>query len=382
MAEKRTKEQIDALNRINSMNNPNADIIPYDDDETILAKQKEEKEKEEEKNKAEVEAQKKADEIAAQLLKEEEEKKKKPAESKQPEFELDDDKVLEYLNKKGKQFSSLEDLLNPKVEPTEEQKRKLAEQREADKVAFGLSKGLFSRKQLEEYITDTKNPEALVYAAYAKQQKEKDPTLTDEDIKGEFNSIFHLEEEKGTRLYESGQNNIANIAENIINKKHAKILNLENDFSNYEKSETFKKEAESNIKKQLPLYNKAIDNISNSLKKISIPVSDKIVLEVPLEEGEINEIISDMRNKKYAESQIQKGFTEESLMSIAQTTAIITKLPKLLNKYAEDRELEKQAGLRGIKVPGKEASREKVEVELTDDQKKAISIMQEKMIAN
>jgi len=89
-----------------------------------------------------------------------------------------------------------------------------------------------------------------------------------------------------------------------------------------------------------------------------------------------------MRNKKYAESQIQKGFTEESLMSIAQTTAIITKLPKLLNKYAEDRELEKQAGLRGIKVPGKEASREKVEVELTDDQKKAISIMQEKMIAN
>lgn len=298
--------------------------------------------------------------------------------------DLDDEKVLAYLkNKKGKELSSLEELLNPKKELTEEEKAELAEKRDAEKFAFGLSKGLFSKKQLEEFITDTKNPKDLVYARYYQDQKEKDPDLTDDDIKEEFEEKFSLNEETDSRKYKVGQNLLNNIADNIISKKHSKILNLENEYSVYEQAQSKQKESESRILSQAPLYKRDVEQIRSDIKKVSIPISDKEIFEVELDSEIVDGIISKMLDADYSAHQISKGWDKESIKQVAKTTAIVESLPRIIKKYSDEQILKNQAGIRGV-IPNKERGVRQQEGELTERQKQALNYAfpQEQTVAN
>lgn len=395
----RTNAQIDALNSMREGDEP---LIPYETevgtiqliDEQIgeqekikanaeLKKTEEEKNKqiqpEEEKKDEDTDVEKLAAEADDKLSVEAQEKEK---ETKIEEPELDDEKILAYLKaKKGKEFSSVDEFINPKKELTPEEKEKVAEQREANKVAYGLSKGLFTNKQFENYITDSKNPTPLVLDAYIKDQKEKDSALTDAEIEAEFNEKFGLDEDKESRAYKTGQMLINNMASNIINKKYPKILNLEKDYSNYEDIEKKNKDYENKFQTQSPLYKKDIDQIKKEIKRVSIPISDKESFETDLDDSIIDEIIAQMSEDKFSKDQIDRGWEREVIKQTAQTASIIKSLPSLMEKYAAKKILAQQAGIRGVKPLGKEGERAALAKELTEDQKKAIAMMDE-MIAN
>lgn len=297
------------------------------------------------------------------------------------EQELDDDKILAYLkNKKGKELTSLDDLLNPKKELTEEEKQELKEKRESEKIAFGLSKGIFSKKQLEEFISDTKNPESLVLAAYVADQKQKDDTLTDAEITEEFNSKFGLNEDKDSREYQAGQTIINNLADNILRKKHSKILNLESEYSAHESYTQKQKETEAKILANTSAYKKDVDNIKNEIKKVSINVGDS-PFEFELDDKVVNDITSKMLSSDYASQQISSGWNKETIRQVAQTTAIIENLPAILKQYADREILKKQAGVRGI-PPASERGERKQEGELSDRQKEALNYFKGETVAN
>lgn len=397
---KRSNAEIDILNQfVKEGETP----LPYETDETPIQKidtvnttdNENETELSEEDKLAKVE-QEEADKIAAAKEKElqiasEATKKQIIAEDKntagiiqnETDSDLDDEKVIAYLNKKGKAVSSLEELLNPKRELTEQEKAELAEKRDAEKFAFGLSKGLFSKKQLEEFITDTKNPKDLVYARYYQDQKEKDPDLTDDDIKEEFEEKFSLNEEPDSRRFKVGQNLLNNIADNIISKKHSKILNLENEYSVYEQAQSKQKESENRILSQAPLYKKDVEQIRADIKKVSIPISDKEVFEVELDSEIVDGIISKMLDADYSAHQISKGWDKESIKQVAKTTAIVESLPKIIKRYSDEQVLKNQAGVRGV-IPNKERGVRQQEGELTERQKQALNYAfpQEQTVAN
>lgn len=397
---KRSNAEIDVLNQfVKEGETP----LPYETDETPIQKidtvnttdNENETELSEEDKLAKVE-QEEADNIAAAKEKElqiaaEATKKQIIAEDKntagiiqdETDSDLDDEKVIAYLNKKGKAVSSLEELLNPKRELTEQEKAELAEKRDAEKFAFGLSKGLFSKKQLEEFITDTKNPKDLVYARYYQDQKEKDPDLTDDDIKEEFEEKFSLNEEPDSRRFKVGQNLLNNIADNIISKKHSKILNLENEYSVYEQAQSKQKESENRILSQAPLYKRDVEQIRADIKKVSIPISDKEVFEVELDSEIVDGIISKMLDADYSAHQISKGWDKESIKQVAKTTAIVESLPKIIKKYSDEQVLKNQAGVRGV-IPNKERGVRQQEGELTERQKQALNYAfpQEQTVAN
>lgn len=371
----RTNEEIDNLNKLRLVAGETQ--LPYETEETDKAEQ--ERLAAELKQK-EIDDKKTADDVEAERLRIAAEKKAEEEKTKVAEPELDDEKIIAYLkNKKGKEISSLDDLINPKVPLTEEQKKEEAEKREADKIAYGLKKGLFTKKQLEEFITDSKNPTETVFSVYAANQKELDPTLSDDDIKEEFENEFGLKSDKDSRTYKKGQTLLANIADNIIHKRHSKILNLENDFSAHENSFTKEKEQEANVKTKMPIYKSAIEKIGNDLRKVSIPISGTENFEMELEDIDVKDIVENMMDDKYATKNIDKS--EQELKQIADTTKFLKNLPKILKKYGEKVLLEKQAGTRGILPGGKTAGRSGT-VEHTEDQKKAIAMIEQMQIAN
>ncbi len=395
----RTNAQIDALNLMKDENEPN---LPYETEEGVTgltddqiaenekikveaeAKAAEEKAKENQtEGKKEVDNDEEKNRIAAEekVKLDAEEKQKAEDAKKIEEPELDDAKVLAYLKTtKGKEFTSIDDFLNPKKELTPEEKEKITDQREANKVAYGLSKGLFNNKQYESYITDSKNPVPIALEAYVKDQQAEDSTLTEGEIIAEFNEKYGLDEDKDSRAYKTGQKLISNIALNLIHKKYPSIVSLENEYSSFEQKQKKDEEYENKYKTQSPVYKRDIENVKREIKKVSIPISDKENFEVELDDNVIDEIIGQMSADKFSKDQIERGWEKENIKQTAQTAAIIKSLPSLMKKYADQKILDQQAGVRGVKPLGKEGERAKV-ITLTEDQKKAIALMDE-MIAN
>lgn len=309
------------------------------------------------------------------IIAQQEEKTKTTSTANTPlpeESELDDEKVLAYFkNKKGKELSSLDELLNPRKELTEEEKKQLAEQRDANKIAYGLSKGIFSKKQLEEFINDTKNPKDLVLAAYMADQKQIDDTLTDTEIEEEFAEKFGLNEKEDSRGYKAGQTLINNIADRLISKKHSKILNLENDFSSYESTQSEQKSNEEKILQNAPIYKKDIEVVRSEIKKVSIPISKDENFEYDLPQEAVDNVISKMLSNDYSAHQISTGWNKETLKQVAQTSAIIENLPNIMKQYADAQILKQQKGVRGI-LPQHERGARQQEGELTERQKQAL----------
>lgn len=392
---KRTNAEIDTLNQfLEEGETP----LPYEietdtpeekslENNSDAPQSEEQKNTEAEKIKAESDAAKKIlDDAEIEKNKNTGSENKEPAkqEGKDAESEISEDQILAYLKKtKGKEIASLDELLNPKKELTAEEKKIAEEKRNDDKIAYGLSNGLFNRNDLESFIIDTKDKAALVYSVYAAKQKEGSDELTDEEIKEEFDSKFGLNEDKTSRNYQAGQLLIDNIAESIIQKKHAKILKLDNEFDSFESKQLSEKEKEAKILSQAPVYKKDIEAIRNEIKKVPITISKDETFEHEVDENVVNEIMNQMLENNYVSNQIVSGYSKETLRQVAENYALIKDLPNLLVKFRDKALLEKQAGLKGVQPEGKQAGRNQV-VELTENQKKALNFAfgEETMVAN
>lgn len=299
------------------------------------------------------------------------------------ETQIDDAAVLAYLkSKSGKEITSLDEFLNPKKELTEDEIKVAAEKREAKKMAYGLENDIFTKKELEGFISDTKNKQDFVLAAYTADQKSMDDTLTDAEIEEEFFEKFSLEAKEESREYKVGQDLLDNLYSNLLKKKYPKILGLENDFSAFEK----KQEKQEKILSDTPKYKQDIEQIRNDIKKVSLNMGTE-TFETELPSDAVEKVISKLLNPEYATNQISAGWNMETIKQVATTSAIIENLPYIMEKYADAQVLRKQAGIRGVQ-PDKQRGQRIQEGELTERQKVAITMqrnamgMSEQQIAN
>lgn len=391
MAErKRTNAEIDYLNQfLKDGETPLPYEVAENENTTELTdEQKAEQEIRMQEEKEAADKQKKIDkeleEEKNKILAQEKEKQTPAVAAPSAEIELDDDKILAYFkSKKGKEYTSLDELINPKVELTPEQILAEKEKREDEKLAFGLKSGIFSKKELESFVTDSKNPTDLVYAAYHTSQKAIDDTLKDSDIKAEFEQKFGLDlEDKENRDYKAGQLLLKNIADNLIRVKHSKILNLENDYSVYENTATQQKSVEAKIVVQTPLYKRDVEQIKNEIGTVKLPVGKGETFETTLSPSVVENVISKMLDKDQVEKRVKNGWNKEDIKQLAQTTGIIQDLPNLMQKYADAQILKIQAGSRGVPPNTDRNSRRLEQEELSESQKTAISYYQGKLVNN
>jgi hypothetical protein len=284
-----------------------------------------------------------------------------------------DEQLLEAISKRsGRKISSFDEL---KPKPEEIDKEKLAEKREADKLSFGLQKGLFNKKQFENFIADSKDPISLVYAAELQEAKKEDPAWDEDkerEFKEEFDEKFGLNLDQSSSKFKRGQKQLTIIADTILKSTYAPIYNLESEYGRHE-SETNQQAAnKQKILETAPVYKKEVDEIVTGLASVDFPfgTDEKYTVPVPQEmRDSIKEILLD---KDFVTSQILNGYKKEEIAQIATNMVITQNYPALAHEAAKLYRAKHEKGVRGIPEGGKIENQADPYENLTEAQKTAL----------
>lgn len=291
-----------------------------------------------------IEAEKKAAEDAEKqrIAKEEEEKRKQNTPA-----ELDDNTVLAHLKKKGISVESFDDL-KPKKSQDEIDAEK--QQRESEKLSWGLKNKRFKKEELEGYIVDSKSPQNLIYNIFSEKVKNANPDFTDEQIQEQFKERYGLNKDPDSWEYKQGQEELSLMSTHLLNQKYAPILALDNEYSQYEQQETSKSSMQAKIIANAPAYKKDIESVFDGLKKYKAKVgNEEYEIEVPQDFAE--------RSKAYflqdetAASHIQKGWTKEEISEVVNNMLLIEHRDYINQQIAEQYHKNKSKGTRGLIPP-------------------------------
>jgi len=255
----------------------------------------------------------------------------------------------------------------PKVEPTAEEKEAELEKRESNKIAYALSQGKFSEKELKAYISDANNPE-LAYQQYAQEQLAADSTLTEEEIREEFENKFFLNEDKESRKYKRGQKELSLLNDNILRSKHGKVINFDGEYTSIEKQQLSEKQLSEKVITEAPKYKQTVEEIYTNLKKIPISLGKGEDYEIEMPDDIINAFKARELDIDFAASQIKGGYTKESKTEAAKLAIIYENLPMVIKSVADKINAKRQAGSKG--VPPIDGQVVKEAKKLTADQQK------------
>lgn len=300
----------------------------------------------------------------------EEEEKNKPAQS----TELSDDELLELMSKKtGRKFSSFDEF-KPKAEEVD--KEKAAEERESDKISYGLKKGLFNKNQLEGYFADSKNKIGVVYNSELAQAKKEDPEWDEEkekEFKAEFEAEYGIDQDDSSLKRKRGQRKLDIYADQILKNTYSSIFSLEDQYSKHESETKARTEREQKILNAAPIYAKDLNEVATSLSKIEIPFGENEKYEVPVSAEILKEVKDLLSDKDFVSSQIEKGYSKEELAQTAKNIIISKNLPALVKAVADQYKMKHEKGVRGIPAGGALEKDDDGLGGLTDNQKQALT---------
>lgn len=284
------------------------------------------------------------------------------------EDDIEDEKLLKALSKKaGKEITSLDEFFNPKAEETPEDKEAKLQKRENEKITFGLQNSKITKKEIESFIEDSKNPEGLAYSFFAASQKELDSTLTEDEIQERFDERYSVNEDKESAAYKLGQKEISFIAGNILKQKHANYLSLENEYSAFEKNTQSQAEYRNNIIKQAPQFKKDVEAAAEKVRRINVAG-----YEIELDNGIVDSYKAQMLTPEYSERVIANGWTLADLEESMFNSAFIDNRDEIMSAVLEADRLKHQAGLKGI-VPPKNNQPSKVMNDVQNERAKELA---------
>lgn len=292
------------------------------------------------------------EEESARIKAEEEKNKNNPPAPNPPapeKVQLTDDEIMKIVAEKtGRTLSSWDDL-KPKQEEVD--KEKLAEEREADKLAWGLKNKKILQKDYERFIaTTSKDPVAVVREFRKQQEMKDDPNFDEKTFNEEFDEEFGLDEKPETRRYTKGQQVIKQLAKNILENSFSAIFNLESEYSAHEQNQKSLSAREQKIKQGAPAYKEAIDKVKDTMKKVKAKFSENEEYEADVMEASIDKVVSMMTDPEWAAGKILNGYTQEQLNDVAYTIILKENFPALALDFAKQYHLKHAKGVKGIPV--------------------------------
>ena len=370
----RTNEEIDKINK--SREFAGLEHLPYetaDSAEEAAAKEKlalEEKEKADKEIADKVEADKlDQDKLEAEKLaqKKLEEKHKEEPKVKSID-EASDEDLIKLLKGRG---IEVEDLSKLKPVKSQEEIEKEKERREAEKVAYGLKNGLFTKKEYDAYNSDINDVEEVVFKDFAADELASDPELTPEEIKSRFEEKFNLNEPEGSPRRKRGEKELDIIARKLINEKHGKILSLDNAYDAYESEEKGRIAENNKILASAPVYKKDVEEVFSELATVTVPFSETESYEVEFPAEVVSELRNTLLQSDTAASNIKKGWDKNNIKETAYAAAIIKSFPSVVKAVAEKYLVAHAAGTRGVILPdgttGKSGVPKKLSPEMQDE---------------
>lgn len=273
------------------------------------------------------------------------EKTEQAAKDKVEPTEPTSEDILKFLQKQGINVNSLEDL---KPKKTEADLQLEKEQRENEKIAYGLQKGFITKKEHESFILDMNDPVKVVYNDFKKDLLDTDPELSESEIKEKFDERYGQDNDESSIQFKRGKKELEVIANKLIQEKHAKILGLEREYERYESSEKEKTEFEAKVRSAEPIYKRDISEITQSLKKIQIPIGEKQFFEFDVEDSVLTPLANKLLEDDRVRNSVSKGYDKDEVKGGLEAAVILKSLPSILTKYANAEVLKQQAGVRGV----------------------------------
>lgn len=280
-----------------------------------------------------------------------------PKEEKKDDINEDDDideeKVLKFLSKKaGKEIKSTDEIFNSKKELTDEEKQQKEQQRESAMLTYGLQNGKISKKEIETYIQDTRDPKPLVFDYFQSLQKSVDSSLTDSEIREKFQQKYSLDEDVESVEYKIGQKELNFVANNLINGKHSKYLSLNSEYTSFEEAENKKETARQEILSKAPQFKKDVEQVRDNLKTLKIKLSDTESYDIELDSDLLQPYVSQMLTPEYSAQSIQKGWSLPDLETTIKSAVIVENFDQIVKGVVDAALLKHRAGLRGV-IPQK-----------------------------
>lgn len=284
--------------------------------------------------------------------------------------ELTDEELIALLNKRGANVTSLEDL--KKKEPVDP--ALVAEKREADEIAFGLSGGHFNKKEYDLFVTDAAAPTNLVFEEFFNDTKAGNPDATDEDIQTEFNSVYGLDKEKDSYQYKRGVKLIKERAISLMKSKHGKIFDAKTAFSTTEKDRVTASETQKKVAAALPAYTQDVASIVAELKKITVKVSDDESIDLDDNDELMTGIAEQLMDPQYYTGKLASGYKKEDIRNAAVAGFLAKNFSALTVKAAKKYFEKHKAGTHGVPAGSAGAAKVVDMTGLTDAQKKYVEL--------
>lgn len=287
-----------------------------------------------------------------------------PAATPPAQIEMTDAQVLEYLRKKNLNIKSLDELAPP-VDPSIE-----ADKREAQKLSFAINNNIFTKKEYDSFITESKDPDSLVFRDYLHEALTEDPEISEDDVRAEFLEKYGLNSDPNSRRYKRGMKEIQMNADQILKEKYGKIYAADQSFNQHEQIQKQNQERQAKLLSQTPQYKNDVEQLVGNLKnyKVQFPNSEEFVVSLP--EEYLGAIKQKFIDPAYVEQLVEKGYSKELLQETIELTAIKENLPSIIRAYHDEQMRAKQAGTRGIVHVHAGTKKEDASM-LTDKQKQA-----------
>lgn len=288
--------------------------------------------------------------------------------------DLSDDELFEIMAKKAGRKISSWDELKPKAEEVD--KEKLAEQRESDKISFGLKNGLFNKNQFEGFLVDSKDKTGVVYKAELQEAKKNDPDWTSEkesEFKAEFDAEYGIDQDDTSAKKKRGQRKLDILANTILKNTYSSIYELDDKYGKHESEAKAKFDKEQKILNGAPIYKKEVAEIVSSFSDIEMPFGANETYKVPVSKEILQSVNDLLLNTDFVVAQIEKGYSKSELAEVAKNIIISQNLPTLVQEVAKQYRAKHEKGVRGIPPSGDIEKEDNGLEGLSDNQKKAIT---------
>ena len=318
------------------------------------------------KTAAEIEAERK---LAEEAANKEKDKNKDADKTKTP---LTDEEVLALLAERGIAATSLEDLKpKPVVDAA-----KAAEEREAAELAFGLTKGIFTKKEYDQFNQDIQDVNKLVYDEFYADTKEANPDMKDEEIQAEFLSTFGLDKDKDSYQFKRGLKIVKERGQAIVKSKHAKIFSAKDSFSKDEQSVQATTETQRKVAAALPTYKKDVKEIVGELKKITVKMSEDESIDLDDNDELLTGIEEELLNPEYYTRQLSGTYDKAKVKQAVVAGFLAKNFTALTVKTAKKYFDKHKAGTIGVPAGGTGAGKVVDMTGFTEAQKTLIALNQ------
>lgn len=266
---------------------------------------------------------------------------------------IDDDTRLKLLNETlGTSYKTLGEA-KPKIEKSKEEVEadKKAKTNKVIEWAFGTGK--VTRDQYDLAIAEkSKNPRDIALALFAKEQREENAKITDEQINAEFSDFYREEEDMDSPLRKKALKLMDKTVNEYLKQVTGPIENIEADYDSYQSTE-----------QKYTGYEKLVKTVASTLPKeilIALPykgvdgTESTIEYKIPVEDSVIAAVRKEFANANtfYAIGADSKDIKDADLateMSAAIEARILRKaIPSILKQHEERVEQDMTAKLKNI----------------------------------